>query len=217
MLRSKFVLSSTVLALALAACDSATVATDTGVAVADSGTGTDSGLALDSGRRDAGTPPTDECAADDTNAVDTVGCNGGFVSGDGTPNETFGACMPGADMNPAGSCTDPNGVCLAATGSPSGECTVFCEQADTYVSTGTCPSGSRCFTFTDYALCFRDCDATHECRAGFRCDDEGSCVQQTPSDAGMPVDAGTPVDGGTATSDGGMAVDGGTATSDGGL
>jgi hypothetical protein len=59
-----------------------------------------------------------------------------------------------------------------------GICVVRCPRAATYISTGGCPMGFRCFTLGDeLAVCFRDCDAMHPCPTGYECDAEGSCVR----------------------------------------
>jgi len=81
-------------------------------------------------------------------------------------------------------------------------CVAVCPMADTYVSTGGCPTGSRCFTFSDIAICFRDCNSASDCFPGEMCDGEGSCVQVSddggvPStDGGAPADGSVPTDGG---------------------
>lgn len=179
-------------ALALVACgdDDGTAVVDSGVAV-DSGTG-----GMDSGPRpDAG--PGDECAADD-DPTSTVGCNG-FVSGDAPANQPGGTCTPGGESNPAGSCTTPQTLCDAAEGAATGECLALCPPADTYVSTGGCPSGFRCFTLEfeePVGICFRDCDATHPCGTGQECDSEGSCVPEQVDGGTPPADAGTDSDAG---------------------
>lgn len=136
-------------------------------------TGRDAATAADSGGGSS-----DTCAADDTDAVATVGCNGGFVSGEPTANGPLSACTVGTEEMPSGSCTTPNAGCFGEDETATmGTCEVLCQAATTYVSTGSCPTGFRCFTLAeDYGLCFRDCDATHACPTGYECDPEGSCV-----------------------------------------
>ncbi len=177
---------------------------------ADSGTmmGADGGRAADGGRRDAGR--ADPCAAGGDNAIDTVGCNGGFVSETAAANGALGTCMVGGEAMPAGSCTTAGAVCLpSAMGSMTGFCTFLCTPGATYVTRGECPMGWRCFDLgDDFGLCYLDCDATHACPSGYQCDEEGSCV---PGGA-PPADAGTPMtDAGMSATDGGMpATDAGT-------
>ena len=202
------------LALALAACGGtnnsdvdAGVDTDGGASMTDAGS-----TRPDAGARDAGA--TDDCAADDTDPAGTVGCNGGFISAAPMANAPFGTCTPD-EANPSGTCADATSFCLPGADPMVGVCVPTCELADTYVSTGGCPLGSRCFNLGEGGVCFRDCDDTHACPAGEMCDAEGSCVQSAPpdTDAGMPMDldAGTPaVDAGT------PAVDAGTSAVDAG-
>jgi hypothetical protein len=120
---------------------------------------------------------SDPCASDAAGSARGVGCNGGFVSGDPAANTAGGACTADADpmTNPAGTCTGANVVC-AAEPSMMGTCVPLCMAGSTYVSTGGCPTGWRCFSLMAGGVCFRDCDATHPCAAGEECDAEGSCV-----------------------------------------
>jgi hypothetical protein len=188
MLRS--MMTVLVCALALGGCGDQTMTT------VDSGsTGTDGGsLRTDSGsmRTDAG--PEDECAASSDDAVSSVGCNGGFESGDPAPNAPGGTCTVGGETNPEGSCTGETAFCAGDEGATDGICIIACPPASTYVSTGACPTGFRCFrSADDYGICYRDCDATHPCPTGMGCDDEGSCVPDAApqSDGGGPTeDAG---------------------------
>ena len=190
-------------ALALVACgggdgDMTDAGTTTGT---DSGTttGTDSGTTT---RRDSG--PADMCATDGMGAVALVmfGCNG-YASGTAAPNDYLGTCTVGGEGMPQGSCTAAGTFCAAdAEGSTTGTCLAPCEAgAGTYISTGGCPMGFRCFDLGDFGLCFRDCDATHPCPTGYDCDGEGSCVGADVPD----TDAGTMMmtDGGAAATDGG--------------
>jgi hypothetical protein len=158
----------------------------------------------DSGLRDAGTLDTgaagDPCAADEE-PRSTVGCNGGILGAARAPNSFGGLCTPSADpaTDPSGSCTDANAVCWGGGGE--GICVTLCEpSAGTYVSTGGCPTGSRCFDLVEAGLCFPDCNTGADCASG-RCDGEGSCVEpegEPPPDGGVPAtDGGVPADGGT--------------------
>lgn len=177
----------------------------------DSGmtTGTDSGMTVrtDSGmtvRRDSG--PADMCATDGMGAaaLATLGCNG-YASGTAAANDLLGPCMVGGEAMPQGSCTAAGTICAAdAEGSMTGTCLTPCEGGSTYITTGGCPMGFRCFDLTDFALCYRDCDATHPCPSGYDCDGEGSCVggDAPETDAGMMM----------ATDGGAAATDGGTPT-----
>lgn len=187
-------------ALALCACGD-----DGGVVDDDAGTGAvDSGVRADSStpRRDGG--PRDECAASQAASLSTLGCNGGFVSGEPAPNEPSGTCTPGGEAMPAGTCTTPNALCAASEGATEGDCLVFCDLASTYVSTGECPMGYRCFVSgEEYGLCYRDCDATHPCPTGQECDGEGSCIPGDEPEVDGGVADGGMADGGA--DDGGMA------------
>lgn len=175
-------------ALALTACPSTPrpVLTDAGGGGTDTGPGTDAGPGVDTGsgggtdsgpRVDGG--GSDPCAAAMAAAVSTVGCNGGFLTGEPAANAPGGTCTGSAAM--AGSCTGTGAVCadamgVAAAGAP-GVCYAFCMSGGTYVSNGGCPTGFRCFDLTMADVCFRDCDTTHMCPTGMMCDDEGSCVE----------------------------------------
>jgi hypothetical protein len=130
---------------------------------------TDSGTV----RRDAAMN-SDRCATDQAMATSTVGCNGGFVSGNPAPNSAGGSCMGGGMDMPMGSCMA--GMICTAEAMMTGFCLPTCMPGGTYVSTGGCPTGFRCFDLNGDGLCFRDCDATHPCPSGQMCDGEGSCV-----------------------------------------
>ncbi|MDP3278930.1 MAG: hypothetical protein Q8Q09_27305 [Deltaproteobacteria bacterium] len=148
----------------------------------DAGAGTDAMTAETSTRADSGSADSgrdamvnsDRCAASDMNAVSTVGCNG-FAMGMSAANTPGGTCTGGGEPMPAGTCTTPMTECLADAMMP-GVCALTCRGGSTYVTTGGCPSGSRCFGDTTGGFCYRDCDATHPCGAGLMCDGEGSCV-----------------------------------------
>ncbi len=173
---------------------------------ADLGGGTDMFMpTVDMGRADMGSD-VDTCVPSGDDLTETVGCNGEPLGSDVADNEFGGACVGTADD--AGSCTNEDAVCSGTEGNP-GYCLALCEpDADEYITTGSCPSGSRCFTLdTDLALCFPDCRSDDDCLDGYVCDDEGSCVEGDPvePDGGvMDVDSG--VDGGTEMD---MFVDGG--------
>ena len=131
-------------------------------------------------RADAFMMNSDTCAASDSNAVSTVGCNGGFASATPAANAFGGTCTGGGEAMPAGSCTGAMALCSAEADMP-GICLASCTPGSTYVSTGGCPTGARCFDLGGGGVCFQDCDATHPCPAGQDCDGEGSCV---PPEAG---------------------------------
>ncbi len=120
---------------------------------------------------------TDPCATDD-NAISTVGCNGGFLASEPAPNTTGGTCIQSEDEEDLqGSCASEESFCAGDLLEAEGVCFTACTPASTYVSTSGCPTGFRCFSLNfEYAICFRDCDATHPCPTGMECDVEGSCV-----------------------------------------
>jgi hypothetical protein len=151
---------------------------------------TDSGVTADAGavatddtgpRRDAAARPdafsasTDACASEADTATTTVGCNGGFASSMPAANAPGGTCTGGGEAMPAGTCTGMNALCGAEADMP-GFCLASCEPGSTYITTGSCPTGFRCFDLMGQGVCFQDCDATHACPAGQMCDAEGSCV-----------------------------------------
>ena len=153
-----------------------------------------SGCGSDGARSDGGVdarPPRDAganddpCQSDTTSAAAFVGCNGRPVGASPEDGSLGGACEGDDD------CVDrcaPDAVGVL-------HCIQRCTPAATYVSTGECPNGSRCFTLgTTYAECFRDCESDDDCRPYELCDVDGSCVPQIV-DAGPPSDAGLP-DGG---------------------
>jgi hypothetical protein len=168
-------LSPFALSLALVACGPTTPAGRDGSTTGDAAAVTDTGVRADSGtsRPDAMTN-SDRCAATDMNANSTVGCNGGFAMGTPAMNTPGGTCTGGGMAMPAGSC-GANMQCSADMGAM-GICFAGCMPGSTYVSTGGCPTGSRCFDLMGNGLCFLDCDATHACPNGMMCDGEGSCV-----------------------------------------
>jgi len=156
----------------------------------------------DSGRRDATAGadggPGDPCAATVDDSTSTVGCNGGLYGSTPRDGEIDGPCTPDG-MDGPGTCAMVPGVeswCAPDEVDPStGTCVLFCPTVSTYVSTGSCPSGSRCFDLTDVSICFRDCNGPSDCFAGETCDGDGSCAVPPPPDGGVPTDAGAP-DGG---------------------
>lgn len=144
------------------------------------GTWGDAGVVTAAAFLDAGVDP---CAATQQNSATTVGCNGGFTTSLATPNLIHGSCAvdggPGNGTN--GSC-ESQLTCLAPVRATMGRCLQFCGATSTYVSTGGCPQGHRCVPQDKfnvppglYGVCARDCDSTHPCPNGERCDAEGSC------------------------------------------
>ena len=193
--------------LALVGCDSEeTTPADSGTPGTDSGpSGTDSGPGTDAG-------PGDMCAAGTDDAISSLGCNGGVYGSTPMDNQIGGPCTPdGMDPPGPGTCTAGSGaampLCVPDDADPSvGTCVWVCPSAGTYVSTGDCPTGSRCFNLMDFSICFRDCNSAADCFAGEECDGEGSCVGGAPpmTDGGMPgTDAGVPVDATVPMVDGG--------------
>lgn len=211
MLRSMMVVGC---ALALCACTEEAVTTADASEVDSGSMGSDAS----SMRADAG--PMDECAASGSNAASTVGCNGGFVSGEPEPNEPGGICTTGGETNPGGTCTHTSAVCAPATeGASEGRCVVGCPPSMTYVTTGDCPTGFRCFRAAEeYGICYLDCDATHPCPTGTVCDSEGSCVpeEEEPMDDGGVPDGGM-MDGAIDETDGAIDDDGGMLDPDAGV
>ncbi|MEZ4226114.1 MAG: hypothetical protein R3B13_34530 [Polyangiaceae bacterium] len=126
---------------------------------------------------------SDPCAADDNNALTTVGCNGASI-GAQADNAYGGKCTPDANFG-QGTCTDPTNICDAFDETLGGICVVECTSGGTYVSTGGCPAGSRCFDFGTVAFCYPDCADENDCGTGV-CDSEGACSSPFP-----PDDAGT--------------------------
>ena len=123
----------------------------------------DSGMRADSSAdtsvSDAG---ADRCRADDMNAISTLGCNGAPYGSTVQANQIGGGCTPdGADPPGAGTCVAAAGtraICFPDETMPTmGECVYVCPASSSYVTTGGCPTGSRCFQLTDVAICFRDC------------------------------------------------------------
>lgn len=121
-----------------------------------------------------GAMSSDRCATDMASASSTVGCNGGFRNGMPAMNTPGGTCTGGGMAMPQGSC-GANMECSADMGMM-GFCFQNCMPGATYVSTGGCPTGSRCFDLGGPGACFIDCDAMHPCPNGLMCDNEGSCV-----------------------------------------
>lgn len=176
-LKMKMVLSLLAVA-AMVGCNSPRT-TDTGITTTDTGVTVveDSGVRRDAPSRvDAFTMSSDICSAAQANATSTVGCNGGFASATPAANSFGGTCTGGGEAMPAGSCTGTNAICGAAAAMP-GFCLAACTPGATYITTGGCPTGSRCFDLqANGGVCFQDCDATHACPTGQMCDPEGSCV-----------------------------------------
>jgi hypothetical protein len=153
------------------------------VACSVSPSGTDSGASEDSGS-DAGPGDSpdgnavDPCAAAQPDALATVGCNGA-PPGPGAARDGYGGRCDYVDRGSPGSCTEPGAQCAGGPGE--GICIRPCTPADTFVSTGGCPAGSRCFTL-DFAMglafCWPDCESAADC-ATDGCDLWGRCQQVT--------------------------------------
>jgi hypothetical protein len=135
----------------------------------------DAGGDRDAGTRDSGTP-RDECAAGQQEAASTAGCNGAILGPDRADNAFGGRCTL-VDGNDAGTCTGADAYCYAfVAGDRAGICLQTCTAGATYVSTGGCPSGSRCFNLNNVDLCFADCTEGADCST-HHCDGEASCVE----------------------------------------
>lgn len=155
--------------------------TDGGTSVLDMHSSSDFGTTVDMGTtttdlgpRDLGAPDlgsSDPCASED--ALSTVGCNGAPLGPFQPANEFGGRCDPSADVA-QGSCNSTSAICGGNPGGV-GLCVLPCDSAATYVSTGGCPSGSRCFLLSGGSICFPDCTSGADCVTG-ACDDEGSCT-----------------------------------------
>ena len=187
--KMKMVLSLLAVA-AMVGCNPSSSTTDTGASTSDAGTSdtgasthdtgsivlTDTGTIelTDTGpRTDAPMVSTDPCAEDE-DPITTLGCNG-FASSTPAANTPGGACTGGGEAMLAGTCTGADVICDADV-EMVGFCMPTCTPGETYVSTGGCPTGFRCFDFGDEAICYQDCDATHACPSDQECDPDGSCV-----------------------------------------
>lgn len=163
-----------------AVTDSGTAPVDSGTSPVDSATApADSGTSpVDSGTSPVDSGAVDVCAGDDPSL--TVGCNGPLLGPAQTDDAHFGLCTPSADIE-SGSCTDTTALCYdsdaALLDSPRGVCVPRCAtNGDTYVSTSTCPSGTRCFHIVDdVGYCFADCTAPTDCPSD-QCDEDYTCV-----------------------------------------
>lgn len=145
--------------------------TDGGTSVLDMHSSSDFGTTVDMGTTTTDLGTSDPCASED--ALSTVGCNGAPLGPFQPANEFGGRCDPSADV-PQGSCNSPGAICGGAPGGV-GYCVIPCDSAATYVSTGGCPRGSRCFLLSESSICFPDCTSGADCVTG-SCDDEGSCT-----------------------------------------
>ncbi len=143
-----------------------------------SGTG-GSGTGATSGTGGTGGGTADPCAADENSADTTVACNGPAIGAQ--PDNAYGGkCTPdGSDGQ--GSCTDPTNICDSFEVALGGICVVECTPGGTYVSTGGCPKGSRCFDFSGVAYCYPDCGDETGCGTGV-CDGDGACSSPFPPD-----------------------------------
>lgn len=174
-------LSSLALVAVLAACGTPAMNNDAGSDAArgdGSSSSSEAGTNRDASSGNDGSSSSDRCAATMAMASSTVGCNGGFVMGTPAMNTPGGTCTGGGMAMPQGSC-GANMECSADTGMM-GICFQACMPGSTYVSTGGCPSGSRCFDLGGGGACFIDCDMAHPCPNGMMCDGEGSCVPPQP-------------------------------------
>lgn len=211
---NKFFLLATLTALlGLTGCkgDDASATTDMGVST-DLGTGGDTGV-RDLGARDATVDAgSDPCVADSESASDTIGCNG-TILGPSVPDNAFGGRCTIVDPEDAtGTCTEPDNFCFVAVDGMPGYCSKECPRPEgtAYVSTGGCPSGSRCFelqTTDPIGQCFVDCEVQEDCLSvgeGYWCDSDGSCEPPPPpaeEDAGIPEVDGSVTDAATPTPD----------------
>lgn len=195
-------------ALALSGCGGDEPAVNADASVSDmggdAGTPTDMG-ARDGSRTDAGSDP---CAATVDNASDTIGCNGDILGPDIADGAFGGRCTAENEEDVRGTCTDEDAVCVVLESGMPGICMLECDRpaGTPYVSTSSCPSGSRCFELDSeepVGYCYIDCEYQEDCLGeadGFWCDADGACEPPPPppdeEDAGVPEDAGEDLDGG---------------------
>lgn len=112
---------------------------------------------------DAGTT-LDSCATD--NPLTTLDCNGGVVTA-ASSNAPGGTCA--MTTTARGSCFNADAVCDSL-------CLLPCTPGGTYVSTGGCASGSRCFNLGGgEAFCYPICRDDGDCAVG-ECDPNGACI-----------------------------------------
>ncbi|MBA3461607.1 MAG: hypothetical protein H0T46_16715 [Deltaproteobacteria bacterium] len=133
-----------------------------------------------------GAEGADPCSADQASAASTVGCNGPAPGNSIARNEFGGACTPDPAQLPnepprQGSCRVSLDRCVGGSQQLAGICLRQCEAADTYVSRGSCPLGSRCFTGIPKGnnFCRPDCTMDSQCTTA-KCDAEGGCAPMPP-------------------------------------
>jgi hypothetical protein len=129
--------------------------------------------------------PPDPCATD-TDPYDTLGCNGAILGPGRAANEFGGRCELSDFAE--GTCVFDFAYCWSNEAETEGICLIECDPAATYISTGDCPTGSRCYTFDVEAFCFPDCESGDDC-ATETCDEEGACIAFEPEGDGG-TDAG---------------------------
>ena len=93
----------------------------------------------------------------------------------GTVGAVGDACLADAECQ-----GDAAAACLPEPDFPGGYCSQLCD-------TLSCPSGSACFDFGDYALCLDSCAADAECRSEYVCVGGQACF---PSCAHLGCPAG---------------------------
>jgi hypothetical protein len=115
----------------------------------------------------ADTRPPDPCASN--NPLTTVGCNG-EPKGPAPANTLGGPCSPGDGGAASGTCLDKSHFCVY------GLCAPLCQRtAQTEVSTGGCPGGSRCWDTGLLTFCFPDCRGPADCTPGLCDSARGLC------------------------------------------
>ena len=137
----------------------------------------DAGITAD----DAGSGGGD-CNVDMAGAAGAAGCNG--WAGAANPNEPGGACTPGGDTMPRGTCTTEGAICMGdINGTGGGWCVVLCPAPENYTGADGCASGFRCFKQGEgvdaYGICFRDCNADHPCQEGWTCNTAENRCEET--------------------------------------
>jgi hypothetical protein len=135
-------------------------------------------MACDNGgaKGDGATPGGDPCASN-VNVDSLSGCNGG-IPGVQPDGQLGGFCVPDeSDLVHWGSCVGEYVYCLWEEIEDGGICVTDCELATTYVSTGGCPTGYRCFNDAEFEepTCFPDCNDDSDCPEQLQCDADGSC------------------------------------------
>jgi hypothetical protein len=111
--------------------------------------------------------PPDPCASN--NPLTTVGCNG-EPRGPAPANTFGGECSPTDAGAAAGTCADPRHFCVYDRCAPP-----CAPTASTEVSTGGCPTGSRCWNTGLLTFCFADCRGPADCAGGLCDSARGLC------------------------------------------